>query len=183
MRHLALALLLLAVPAAALAVDDRDDSAGAIDIARATGAHNRSTDELVHAFVAYDRFSPRSARNSEGPPGSVCVNIWTTRTPGEDVPNYEACATSDRTGREWRGSLIRNRERGEPIRRGSVKVEQPSTRRLVIRIDPDRLRRPASYRWTAQAVTFGEGCPAVTGCEDFAPDRPDFERTRLRSPR
>lgn len=181
MRRAALILAVLALPASAYAagVDDRDDSDGAVDIKLATGSHNRAKDELVHVITTYDTFSPRRLLNSDGPPGSVCVNIWTTRTPGDAAPNYEACATAARTGRSWRGSLARNPDRGTPIRRGSVKVEQSSTRKLVIRIDPDRIRRPASYRWTMQATTFGDGCPRLTGCEDFAPDRPDTLETKL----
>lgn len=180
MRRLALILVALALPASAFAagVDDRDDSDGKVDIQRATGSHNRAKDELVHVVTTYGAFTPRTLLNRDGPPGSICVNIWTTRTPGDAPPNYEACATSDSRGK-WHGSLARNPDRGTPIRRGSVTVEQPSTRKLVIRIDPDRLRRPASYRWTVETVTFADGCPSVTGCEDFAPDRPDTLETKL----
>jgi hypothetical protein len=181
MKRIVLLLALLALPAAAHAagVEDRDDSDSKVDIQRATGSHNRAKDELVHVITTYEAFSSRTLLNRDGPPGSVCVSIWTTRTPGEAPANYEACATSDRTGRKWQGSLARNPDRGTPIRRGSVKVEHPSSRRLVIRIDPDRMRRPASYSWTVEAVTWGTGCPSVTGCEDFAPDRPDTLETKL----
>jgi hypothetical protein len=181
MRRAALIAALLVLPASAYAaaVDDRDDSDGRVDIRRATGSHNRSKDELVHVVTTYSAFSPRTLRASDGPPGSICVNIWTTRTPGEAPANYEACATADRSGRKWRGSLARNPDRGAPIRRSSVTVEQPSNRKLVIRIDPDRMRRPASYRWNVEAVDFGEGCGGTTGCEDFAPDRPDTLETKL----
>jgi hypothetical protein len=176
----------LALPAAALAarasaLPDRDDSRSRMDIAVARGSHNRTTDVLAHVLVAHEPFGPRDLRSREGPPGSVCINIWTSRAPGEDAPNYDVCATADRDGRAYRASVARH---GRSVRRvGVADVDQTSPTRLELRFDPDRLRRPRSYRWVAQASTFGAGCPAGTGCEDFAPDRPRTARTRLGTPR
>ena len=128
---------------------------------RATGvAQPRAKDELVHVITSYEAFTPRTLLNSDGPPGSVCVSIWTTRTPARLRPNYEACATLGPHGRKWRGSLARNPDRGTPIRRGSVKVEQPSSRRLVIRIDPDRMRRARVVPLDRGSGHLGSGCPS-----------------------
>jgi hypothetical protein len=176
---------LLALPAAALAksptVQDRDDSKAAVDIATARGSHNRTADLLVHSIGAYDDFAPRDLLNRDGPPGSVCLNIWTTREPGEDPPNYDVCVTSDKRGRVYRASIARLTRNARRV--GAARVDQPDPKRLEIRFDPDRIQRPRSYRWVAQAATFGEGCDGPTGCEDFAPDRPDTALTRLGTPR
>ena len=185
MRRLALLTALLALPAAALArsptVLDRDDSKAAVDIASAKGTHNRTADQIVHVITTHDDFGPGNLLNSDGPPGSICLNIWTTREPGEDTPNYDVCATSDRRGRVFRASIARLTRNSRRV--GAARVEQPDSKRLELRFDPDRIRRPRSYRWVAQTATFGEGCGGPTGCEDFAPDRPDTALTRLGTPR
>jgi hypothetical protein len=186
MRRVALLVCALAsVPAAALArsptVQDRDDSKAAVDIASAKGSHNRTADQIVHVVTAYGDFGPRDLLNSDGPPGSVCLNIWTTREPGEDVPNYDVCVTSDKRGRVYRASIARLTRNARRV--GAARVEQTDPRRLEIRFDPDRIHRPRSYRWVTQTATFGADCGGPTGCEDFAPDRPDTALTRLGTPR
>lgn len=187
-RRIAPALVLLALAGAAatargVGVEDRDDSAARVDIAEARGSHNRVTDELVHVVRAHEAFRPRDLRSREGPPGSICLNLWTTRVPAEAPPNYEVCVTADRRGRAFQASVARHGRSGAVRRAGPAKVEQPSSRRVEVRFDPARIRRPASYRWTAQATTFGEGCSAAAGCEDFAPDRPKTLETKIRKPR
>jgi hypothetical protein len=179
----ALAVALGATVAAAVSVPDRDDVAFGIDIARASGTHNRATDQLVHAIDSYQPFSPADLVNKDRPPSSVCVEIWTTNKPGERRPNYEACATPDADGKGWKGSLARQRLKGPQLRVATVKVEQPSPTRLVMRFDPDAIRRPASYRWRAEATWFGSDCKNASGCQDYAPDRPDTAQTRLAKPR
>ena len=176
--------LALALPAAAIAapVRDDDDSSGAVDIVEVQAAHNRTTDRLVHQIAADDAFGPRNLRTDEGPPGSICLNVWTTRSSRKEVPNYEVCVTASRDGKRYKSSIVRIG--GRTVRRvGRARVEQADSKRLVIRFDPDRIRRPASYRWSAQSATFGAGCSSSTGCEDFAPDQPRALKTTLRTPR
>lgn len=187
MRRAALVLVAVALAAApaALAVTlrDRDDVTVGIDIAKVGGAHNRTADQLVHTVDAYEPFGPKGMLNKDRPPSTFCVGIWTRATPGEAPPNYEACAAPDAKGQGWKGSISRPRDRGHPLRIGPVRVEQPTTTRIVLRIDPDDIRRPASYRWRAQSTSFARDCRSGTGCPDFAPDRPDTAETRLSAPR
>lgn len=189
MRRRLLALIAVAavaVPALALAqsrIGDRDDSAGAVDLSSARAAHNRVSDELVWVVDLHDPFEPDMLLNADGPPGSVCVNAWTRRRPAEAAPDYDVCVTSDARGDALRASVARHATSGRVRRVGAAEVEQVSETRLVLRVDPDMVRRPRSLRWTVQAVAFSRGCPTVTGCEDFVPDRPDTARTRLRAPR
>ena len=180
------AVLLLAAPAVALAAtrfDDRDDSAGAVDLSSVRASHNRVSDELVYVIDLHGEVTPRMLLRRDGPPGSVCVNLWTTRRPGEAAPNYDVCITAERRGRLFRASVSRHGATGEVRRAGRAKVEQTAPTRLVLRIDPDRMGRPDEVRWTVQAVAFSTGCPSVTGCEDFVPDRPKSARTELQAPR
>lgn len=174
---IAAALLAVAAPAFATSVRDRDDVAVGMDIAKVSGAHNRASDQLVHTVDFYEPLPDKLAT-----PGSVCVEIWTRSTPGEAPADYEACATRDRKDK-WRGSISRQRELGPRLRLGSVKVEQPSDTRLVLRIDPDDIKRPASYRWRTEATSFNKDCKAAAGCPDYAPDRPGTALTKLSKPR
>jgi hypothetical protein len=164
-------------------VTDRNDTRGKVDISAVRGAHNRVRDQLVHSIRAYDAFAPLDLRNTNGPPGAICVNIWTTRTPGETLPNYEVCVTSDRKAQRFEGTINRF-GRGASVRRvGTARLERPSSKQLRIRFDPDRIRRPESYRWSVQATTHGGACRSPTGCEDLAPNTPRTVRTDLGEPR
>jgi hypothetical protein len=175
--------LVAAVVAYAVTLRDRDDVSVGVDVAKVSGAHNRTTDRLVHAIDAYEPFSPADFLNKDRPPSSICVEIWTTHEPGEKPANYEACATPDAKGKEWKASLGRARDRGPRLRVSEVEVEQPSDTRLVMRIDPDDMRRPASYRWRTETTWFGSECKNAAGCEDYAPDRPDTAETTLGTPK
>jgi hypothetical protein len=175
------AVLVLTSPLAyATSVRDRDDVTTGFDVAKAAGTHNRASDELVQTVDFYGALPHRVPKS--GPPDSVCVEIWTRSVPSEAPADYEACATPTK-GSAWKGSITRKRERGAPLRIGAVKVEQPSGTRLVLRIDPDHIKRPASYKWRTEATSFGADCKSSTGCPDYAPDRPDTAETRLSKPR
>jgi hypothetical protein len=179
----AAAAALVAGAALAASVPDRDDVATALDIAKASGSHNRATDELVHTIDLYAPVTPASMLNKDKPPSSVCVEIWTRSTPGESAPDYEMCATPTANGKSLKASIARKRELGPQLRLGTVKVERPSGTRIVMRLDPDLIRRPASYRWRAEVTSFGKDCTANAGCPDYAPDRPATAETRLGKPR
>jgi len=173
-------LALTASIAYATSIRDRDDVTTKFDIAKTAGTHNRVSDRLVHAIDFYEAIPHRLPKS--GPPDSVCVEIWTRSTPKESPPDYEACATPAKGG-AWKGSIARKRARGPQLRLGAVKVEQPSDTRLVLRIDPDDIKRPASYRWRTEATSFGTDCKSSVGCPDYAPDRPDTAETPLSKPR
>jgi hypothetical protein len=171
------AALALAAPVAyATSVRDRDDVTTGFDIAKVAGAHNRATDQIVHTVDFYGAIPHRVPKS--GTPDSVCVEIWTRSTPGESPPDYEACATPTK-GDAWKGSIARRRERGPRLRVGAVKIEERADTRLVLRIDPDDIKRPASYRWRTEATSFGADCKSSVGCPDYAPDRPDTAETRV----
>lgn len=164
----------------AVTVRDRDDVTTALDISKASGTHNRVSDQLVHTIDFFDAV-PDSLSRKGAPPGSVCIEIWTRSTPAESPADYEACASLVKG--KWAGSIARKRDKGPRLRIGTVKVEQPSDTRLVLRIDPDDIKRPASYRWRAEATDFGTDCKSGSGCPDYSPDRPDTAETKLSTPR
>jgi hypothetical protein len=183
-----LAAALLVPPGAALAASsgsatDPDDSPSKVDLAGVRGAHNRVQDRLVHSLRTYDPFRPADLGDPNGPPGSICLDIWTTRQPGDSPPNYDVCVTADRRGRHFRGSVSRHGAGDRARKIGRARVEHPAARRLVIRFDPDLIRRPSSYLWRAESRAFAPGCRRPTGCEDTAPNAPRTVRTKLGTPR
>jgi hypothetical protein len=187
-RALSLALAVLAAGSAlAVAqtgdgtVEDGNDSRSALDLAAVRATHDRSNDRLAHIVRFQGPISPRNFRNAvqeHGPPGSVCVNIWTSRTPWEASPNYDVCVTADRDRRRLLASVSRHGARGGVRRAGRASAELTSKRRLVVRFDPDLIRRPGSYRWSVHATSFERGCKR-RGCQDVAPSRGRSVRTQL----
>jgi hypothetical protein len=165
-------------------VSDGDDSASRADIAAARATHDRSNDRLAHVIRFHGRVSPGTFRNAiaeHGPPGSVCVNIWTGRTPGDASPNFEVCVSGNRKRDHLIASVSKLGPRGGVKQVGNASAQLTSRRRLVVRFDPDLIRRPAAYRWSVQSTTFERGCPS-RGCQDVAPRRGRTVRTELGTP-
>ena len=160
-------------------VSDKDDVAGAVDLSSVRLTHDRSADRLVFTFKAFQGFGPSALRNREGPPGSICVNFWTDRVPGEDPPNFDACITA-RPDKNYRGTVNRVAADGSLKRVGTIEVEQRTTKRLVGRVCLTCIGSPGEIKWTAQATTFGKGCNSRTGCQDLVPAPPDVGETKLR---
>jgi hypothetical protein len=162
-------------------VADGNDSRSALDMAAVRATHDRSNDRLAHIVRFHGRISPRNFRNAvqeHGPPGSVCINIWTSRTPWDASPNYDVCVTGDRERKRLLASVSRHGARGGVRRVGKAGAELTSARRLVIRFDPDLIQRPGSYRWSAHVTSFERGCKRI-GCQDVAPRRGRSVRTQL----
>jgi hypothetical protein len=166
------------------AVSDGDDSRSSADIASVRAAHDRTNDRLAHIIRFHEGISPSDLRNAideHGPPGSICVNIWTRRKPWEASPNFEVCVTANRAADELRASVSKLGPRGGVRRRGPASAEQTRRRRLVVRFDPDLIGRPNAYRWVVEVTTFARGC-TMRGCKDFAPRRGRSVRTELGAP-
>jgi hypothetical protein len=166
------------------AVSDGDDSKSAADISSVRAVHDRSNDRLAHIIRFHAGISASDLRNAideHGPPGSVCINIWTRRTPWEASPNFEVCVTANREGRDLQASVSKLGPRGGARRRGAASAELATRRRLAVRFDPDLIRRPNAYRWSVEVTTFARGCTS-RGCKDFAPRRGRSVRTELGAP-
>jgi hypothetical protein len=164
-------------------VTDGDDSRSQVDIASVRAMHDRTNDRLAHIIRFQAGIGPGDFGNAvdeHGPPGSVCINIWTRRTPWEASPNFDVCVSADRE-RKLVASVSRLGSRGGVRRRGPASAELTSRRRLVVRFDPDLIRRPAAYRWSVEVTTFERGCTS-RGCKDFAPRRGRSVRTELGAP-
>ena len=179
MRILATVTVVLALCGVALAQDgknavsDGDDSTSHVDIASVRAVYDRTNDRMAHIVRFHAGISPANFRNNvneHGPPGSLCVNIWTRRTPWEASPNFDVCVSGDLAGHKLVASVSRLGSRGGVRRRGPASAQLTSKRRLVVRFDPDLIRRPSAYRWSVEVTTFEQGCTR-RGCQDVAPRR------------
>jgi hypothetical protein len=165
-------------------VSDGDDSESRADIAAARATYDRTNDRLAHVIRFHGPVSPGTFRNAtaeHGPPGSVCVNIWTRRTPGDASPNFDVCASGNRKRDHLIASVSKLGPRGGVRQRGNASAQLTSRRKLVLRFDPDLIGQPGAYRWSVQATTFERGCPS-RGCQDVAPRRGRTVRTELGAP-
>jgi len=166
------------------AVPDGDDSRSAADLSSVRAVHDRANDRLAHIIHFHAAIAPSTLGNEveeHGPPGSVCVNIWTRRTPWEASPNFDVCVTPNRGATDLQASVSKLNARGSVRKRGPASAELTSKRRLVIRFDPDLIGRPHAYHWSVQATTFARGC-TTRGCKDFAPRRGRSVRTVVGEP-
>jgi hypothetical protein len=126
------------------------------------------------------RWGASDLRNASGPPGSVCLKLWTRRTPGAQPPDYLVCATARATGDELDGAVTRELLNGLPRRRASATVGRPSARTVVLRFAQSSVGRPASLRFAVGTQRFGTGCPRSRGCVDDAPDAAGTASLQLR---
>ena len=163
------------------AVKDGDDSKSRVDISQIRAAFDRSHDRLAHIVRFHAPISPRNFRNAvaeHGPPGTVCVNIWTSRTPGEASPNFDVCVSGNRNRNRLVASVSRLGPGGSVRRVGNASAQLLSPRRMSVRFDPDLIRRPDAYRWSVEVTTFERGCTR-RGCRDVAPRRGRTVRMRI----
>jgi hypothetical protein len=114
---------------------------------------------------------------SSGPPGSVCLRLWTTTEPPDQPPSYLVCATADRDG-ALRGSVLRERANELPERVASAAAARPTTRSVTLRFSQSSVGRPPVIAVSAESSRAG--CPRVS-CIDTAPDAPAVLRLRLRA--
>ena len=108
---------LLAAPAAAQAPvavkDRRGDVRGALDIVRV--ALERGVDGRLRGEVTMaEDWTTGDLRAPSGLQGSICLQLYTSRQPGEEPPDYLVCATPPPTGDELVGRVLRDRSNGRP---------------------------------------------------------------------
>lgn len=177
------ALAVLAAPAAGrtVTVSDPRDAAGPLDVTRvklgeASRGRLRVTVRMALPFTADD------LRTEGRPPGSVCLKLWTRRTPRRDPPDYLACAVPGADGDRLRGSVVRESVNGLPRRVGDADVGRPSARDVVLRFAKRKVGSPRTLRFAVETVTWRD-CPAPRGCVDDTPRAPRTETLRTESER
>ena len=143
MRRALLVLLVLAgvlaAPAAAqspsFVKDSASDGRGKLDIVRvALGPRN---DGRLRGEVTMEKaWTTADLRTGSGAPGSICLQLYTKRVPGEDPPDFLVCASPAPGSDELRGRVLRDRSNGLPRQVGAATVTRPTERTVYLRFDP-----------------------------------------------
>lgn len=199
-------LVLLAVLAAAAlgAVRERslkdprkDANSGVLDIAGVRfGAGPDGRLRAVVTMTGRWSNSALLAGEAGGPPGSVCVRLWTKADASAAPPDHLACATAQApattpaTGTTTapapapeatlRGELLTEVEGREPrLSAHRVAVTRPTRRTITIRFSQSAIGKPNELRFVVEATRGG--CPRTT-CTDRAPRAGRSALLRLREP-
>jgi hypothetical protein len=189
MRRLAIAIVVLAGVLAApveaqspsFQKDSATDGRGKLDIVRvALGPRKDGT--LRGEITMEKAWTTADLRAGGGQSGSVCLQLYVVRVPGEDPPDYLVCATPAPTGDVLRGRVLRDRSNGLPRQVGPATVTRPTGRTIYLRFAQTPIDRPATIRFAGEAVTRAAKCPRPLGCRDTAPDAPGTRNLTLHSP-
>ena len=153
----------LAAPAAAQSPSFQKDSAsdgrGKLDIVRVALA--RATTAACAARSRWRRRGrPPTCATAAGPSGSICLQLYTKRAPGEDPRRLPRLRDARRrSGDELRGRVLRDRANGLPRQVGAATVTRPTARTVYLRFAQSAIERPASVRFAGEAVTRGREVP------------------------
>src|SRR3954447_9512250 len=156
-------------------VRDPVDTAGGLDLTRVQLGRT-SDGRLRAALTLAAPWRMRDLPAEDGPPGSLCLRMWTsTRAPGT-YPDLLLCVTADARGDHLRGAVLA--ERAGTLRRvAPAALARSSLRTVVVRFSQTAIGRPAAVRFAAEATP--PGCPRPA-CVDTAPDAPAVARLTLR---
>jgi hypothetical protein len=159
-------------PSPAFFKDPATDGRGKLDIVRT--ALGRGTDGRLRGEVTMEKpWTTADLREGGGQSGSVCLQLFVARVPGEDPPDYLVCATPAPAGDDaLRGRVLRDRANGLPRLVGAATVTRPTPRTVFLRFAQSAIDRPAAIRFAAEAVTRARRCPRPLGCRDVGPDTP-----------
>jgi hypothetical protein len=155
--------------------DAKGDVRSPLDLTRISLARG-SDGRLRAALTLASDWDGRALQAEGGPPGSVCVKVWTASAPPDTPPDFLVCATADKDA-GLRGSVLRERPNRLPERVAAAAVSRPSVRSVTLRFSQTAIGRPAKLAVAAE--TTRPGCPRVT-CIDTAPDAPKTLAFELR---
>ena len=158
--------------------DAREDVAGALDLQRAS--LSLASDGRLRVVVTFvGKVDPEALLAGSGPPGSVCLKVWTDEDADPDAmaPDRLVCVTAQ-SDDKLRASVFEQDDPGLPRRVGSAAVGQNKSKRsLVVRIAQSALGRPELLRFAIESTR--PGCARVS-CIDALPDKGAVRRFRIR---
>ena len=159
--------------------DPAEATPGALELTRLQLA--RAEDGRLRAALTLGRaWRTRDLLGSDeegGPPGSLCLRLWTRSEPPASAPDFLVCLTADASGRDLRGSVLTERE-GDLVRVAGASLTRSSSRTVVMRFAQSAVGRPETVRFAGEATAAG--C-AVVACVDTAPDAPAAATLTLRT--
>ncbi|MDP2712827.1 MAG: hypothetical protein Q8O56_16585 [Solirubrobacteraceae bacterium] len=168
-----------AAPSATVVITDRSgDVSGPLDLTRAS--LQRASDGRLRAAVSFAAsVTPRTLLASSGPPGSVCLRIWTRASadPKAMPPDRLVCVTARSAG-EFRGGVYEVAGAQPPKRLSGASVSRTASgRSVIVRFTQSSLARPQRIRFSVESTR--PGCER-TSCIDTLPDAGATRVFRLR---
>jgi hypothetical protein len=157
--------------------DAKGDARGdkAPDLIRAS--LGRGSDGRLRAtFSLAAKLTPNDLRTTSGPPGSLCLRMWTVSEPPNQPEDFLACVTTQADD-TLRGTVMREDLDGLPDRVGAASVSLRDGRIVIVRFSQSAIGRPSTIRFAAEGTRAG--C-ARTSCVDSAPDAPKTATFKLR---
>ncbi len=149
---------------------------GAPDLTRVS--LQRGSDGRLRAGMSFaSTLAMRDLIAREGPPGSVCLRVYTSTTPGVLPPDYLVCATVDARHRKFRGTVMAEQVNAFPKKVANAVVSRTSARSLVLRFSQSSVGKPPVIKFAAEATRAG--C-TKSGCVDTLPDAPQTAKLVLR---
>jgi hypothetical protein len=158
--------------------DPKADVTGALDLQRVS--LSLASDGRLRAVITLAaKVDPEKMLAETGPPGSVCVKLWTDEDadPTAVRADHLVCVTA-RSEDELRASVLTQTAPGLPVHAGDAEVRvNESGRSLLLRISQSSLGRPELVRFAVESTR--PGCERVS-CVDEAPDDGAVRRFRVR---
>jgi hypothetical protein len=161
-------------------VQDRADAVeGAPDLKRVAATRSSDGGVRLALSVADDLAASDLLADEDagGPPGSICVRLWTVSRPGTTKPDLLACVTAHPDGKTLRATISKEVAGALPSTVGRATLTRPSDTSLALRIRADVLGRPRRVAFAGEAT--GPGCTRLS-CVDLAPDGGATKTLRLR---
>jgi hypothetical protein len=162
-------------PSPTVVKDPKDAGAGASDLTRAQLGFT-SDRRLRAALTTATGFVAKDLLAKEGPPGSLCLRLWTVTKPGAAPPDYLVCITARQDGETTRGTVFKTDDGGQLTRVAGAIVGRTSERTVTVRFSQSAVGRPKTIRFAAEATK--PGCTRVS-CVDTAPDAPKTATFKL----
>jgi hypothetical protein len=176
---LAVAVALAATPSKPFVISDPpSDVTGPLDIQRAGLA--RASDGRLRAVVTFAaKVTPKDLLAKTGPPGSVCLRIWTDgdADPAATRPDRLVCVTAGKDEKLRAG--VYEQPDSATLRRAAAATvtANASGRSFVVKVSQSALGRPQVIRLGFESTR--PGCDRVS-CIDNVPDAGATRRFRLR---
>lgn len=163
-------------PSPTVVKDAKDAGDGAPDLTRVqlgltSDRRLRAALTLATGWVAKDLIA------KQGPPGSLCLRLWTVTKPGAAPPDFLVCVTARQDEETTRGSVFKTQAGQELSRVAGAIVGRTSDRTVTLRFSQTAVGRPATIRFVAEATK--PGCARVS-CVDTAPEAPKTATFRVR---
>ena len=158
---------------AVVVTDANDAASGMVDLTRVSvGAASKSRIK-VNLRAATD-WDAEDLLASSGPPGSICLKMWTKSDPPDQTPDYLLCVTSTKD-EQLRASLLRVRANQLPKRVARAQIDQ-SDRSVTLMFRQKSIGSPSAIRFAGESTR--PGC-IKANCIDLAPNAPKTGRLKL----